>query len=184
MLYLSVALAAAVLFLIFARISRLERASMLIIGSSLLLGLAGYVAQGQPSLPQSLVVTSASNENQQIEAAFEAAKAKIAVDPQNAGHWTTLANALMARNRVLVPAADFAYQKALKINPDALDSAYFYGLALAESGRGDEAKAQWVRIAAQIPENEPRRKELLAAMFSTGIIREQDVSSTIQAQKR
>ncbi len=176
--YLIFALILATAFLIFARLGNLDRGPLLIIGSALILGLAGYAAQGQPSLPQSLAAGSSTDDKKQIETAFQAAKYKIAREPKNAAHWTVLANALMARDRVLVPAADFSYKMALQLKPNALDAAYFYGLALAESGRGEEARAQWVRLAAQIPENEPRRRELLAAMFATGIIAEGDISPT------
>jgi cytochrome c-type biogenesis protein CcmH len=168
----------AVLLAVLIKVCKVDRRAVLVIGGALALGLTGYIAQGQPGLPQSLIKTppSASEENTQIESAFQAAKAKIATDPANAEHWTTLANALMARNRVLVPAADFSYRKALQIKPGAMDAAYFYGLALAESGRAEEARDQWIKLASKIPANEPRRKELLAAMFATGIISEKDVS--------
>jgi len=82
--------------------------------------------------------------------------------PEDANIWVGLGNALMAHgNGVLSPAADYAFNQALKFEPEGVSPNYFYGLAVAESGDFERAKEIWLRLAARLPEDHELREELI-----------------------
>jgi len=85
----------------------------------------------------------------------------IAKDPKNAELWMGLGNALVAHGDGLItPAAIFAYEQAGRLSPQHPGPAFFMGLALAQSGRIDEAKAAWTALLARAPKDAPWRPEL------------------------
>jgi cytochrome c-type biogenesis protein CcmH/NrfG len=82
-------------------------------------------------------------------------------DPKDPNLWVGLGNALVLHGEgVLSPAADYAFRQALRLAPDAPSPRFFYGLALAQSGKLDDARALWTRLAASLPPGTPFRAEL------------------------
>jgi len=81
--------------------------------------------------------------------------------PRNADLWIGLGNALVAHNQGLIsPAALFAFDKAASLAPDQPAPAFFKGLALAQSGRLDEAQKIWENLLARTPSDAPWRANL------------------------
>ncbi|WP_150291386.1 tetratricopeptide repeat protein [Sphingobium estronivorans] len=81
--------------------------------------------------------------------------------PDDPNLWLGFGNALVAHaGGVLSPAADFAYRRAMAIDPEGPAPRYFYGLALARAGQLKEARALWAPLAASAPEGSDIRKEL------------------------
>jgi cytochrome c-type biogenesis protein CcmH len=85
----------------------------------------------------------------------------IARDPKNPELWIGLGNALVAHGDGLItPAAIFAYEQAGRLAPQHPGPPFFMGLALAQSGRIDEAKTVWTALFARAPKDAPWRPEL------------------------
>lgn len=82
--------------------------------------------------------------------------------PDDANLWVGLGNALLVHGGgKLSPAADYAYRKAIALQPDGISPPYFYGLALAESGEFARSRDIWIRLAARLPEDMELREELI-----------------------
>lgn len=72
--------------------------------------------------------------------------------PNNADLWVGLGNALVLHSDGLMsPAAELAFSKASQIAPDHPGPRFFYGLALAQGGRYDEAERTWRALLASAP---------------------------------
>jgi len=81
--------------------------------------------------------------------------------PTDANLWLGLGNALVAHaDGVVSPGAEFAYRRAMAIDPEAPAPPYFYGLALARAGQLQGAKELWVPLAAKAPEGSKIKAEL------------------------
>jgi cytochrome c-type biogenesis protein CcmH len=72
--------------------------------------------------------------------------------PGDAQLWIGLGNALVDHGRALTPPAEFAYRRASELNSGPA-AAFFYGLAMARSGRRDEALAIWRDILDHTPKD-------------------------------
>ena len=70
--------------------------------------------------------------------------------PGDAQLWIGLGNALVDQAHGLTPPAEYAYRRANELNAGPAAS-YFYGLAMARSGRADEAAAIWRDILDHTP---------------------------------
>lgn len=82
--------------------------------------------------------------------------------PDDPHLWVGLGNALMAHgNGMMSPAANYAFRKAVAVQPDGISPLYFYGLALAESGDFEAARAMWLKLAVGLPEKAELRNELI-----------------------
>lgn len=87
-------------------------------------------------------------------------------DPKDADLWVGLGNALLAHaGGVLSPASTYAYQQAIKLQPDSVSASYFYGLALAQSGQLEQGKAVWLSLIPKLPEKADMRFELARNMM-------------------
>ena len=83
--------------------------------------------------------------------------------PDDANLWLGLGNALVAHgDGMLSPGAQFAYRRALAIDPDGPAPRYFYGLALSQAGQLQAARDLWAPLAARAPADSDVRKELEA----------------------
>jgi cytochrome c-type biogenesis protein CcmH/NrfG len=51
----------------------------------------------------------------------------------------------------MTPAAELAFQRAAKLAPDHPGPKFFYGLALAQGGKFDEAETVWRNLLASAP---------------------------------
>lgn len=95
--------------------------------------------------------------------------------PDDANLWLGLGNALVNHaGGVVPPGADFAYRRALTLDPDGPAPRYFYGLALARSGQLQAARDLWAPLAEKAPKDSKVKAELDAniaridAMLATG----------------
>ncbi len=95
--------------------------------------------------------------------------------PDDSNLWLGLGNALVAHaDGVVSPGADFAYRRALTLDPDGPAPRYFYGLALARNGQLQAARDLWAPLAASAPTGSKVKAELEAniaridAMLATG----------------
>ncbi|MET0239878.1 MAG: tetratricopeptide repeat protein [Sphingobium sp.] len=87
--------------------------------------------------------------------------AAVRDDPKDPNLWVGLGNALVLHGEgVLSPAADHAYRRALALAPDAPSPRFFYGLALAQSGQLQPARAMWADLVTSLREGTPFRAEL------------------------
>ena len=81
--------------------------------------------------------------------------------PDDPNLWLGLGNALIAHaGGVVSPSADFAYRRAMTLDPDAPAPPYFYGLALVRAGQLQAAKELWAPLAARAPEGSEIKAEL------------------------
>jgi cytochrome c-type biogenesis protein CcmH/NrfG len=95
--------------------------------------------------------------------------------PDDANLWLGLGNALVAHaDGVVSPGADYAYRRALTLDPRGPAPRYFYGLALAGGGQLQAARDLWAPLAASAPDGSQVKAELQAniaridAMLATG----------------
>lgn len=88
-------------------------------------------------------------------------RAGLKQSPNDANLWLGLGNALVAHaDGVVSPGADFAYRRAMAIDPAAPAPRYFYGLALVRAGQLQAAKELWTPLAASAPEGSKIKAEL------------------------
>lgn len=79
-------------------------------------------------------------------------RAGIRAHPDNADLWVGLGNALVVHaDGMMTPAAELAFQRAAKLAPDHPGPRFFYGLALAQGGKLDEAEVLWRDLLASAP---------------------------------
>ena len=98
--------------------------------------------------------------------------------PNSPGLWTGLGNAMVGHSRgLLSPAAEYCYRRALRLAPDYPGALYFYGLALAENGRIEEAKPIFVTLVRLLPVDAPMRAKLVADLTKAGLLTAQEVAS-------
>jgi cytochrome c-type biogenesis protein CcmH/NrfG len=78
--------------------------------------------------------------------------AGIRAHPNDPDLWVGLGNALVVHaDGMMTPAAELAFQRASKIAPDHPGPKFFYGLALAQGGKFDEAEGIWRNLLAGAP---------------------------------
>ena len=83
--------------------------------------------------------------------------------PDDANLWLGMGNALIAHaDGVVSPGADFAYRRALALDPEGPAPRYFYGLALARNGQLQAARDLWAPLAASAPDGSQVKAELVA----------------------
>lgn len=193
MTWLPVAALAAAALLALLLLFPSTRAAWQAVASTLLLGLAGYAAQGHPNLPgrptvnaqtaaddgteaiaqrQSLagrdsqgqshmIIAEAMLRHGQYADAAEILRGAVEKNPRDGNAWLAMANALVGHaNGTLSPAALYAYRQASAADPAAPGPPFFLGLALAQSGRLDEARALWAALLARAPAAAPWRGDL------------------------
>ncbi len=79
-------------------------------------------------------------------------RAAIKQHPNDPDLWVGLGNALVIHaDGLMTPAAEMAFNRAAKIAPDHPGPKFFYGLALAQGGKFDEAEAIWRGLLASAP---------------------------------
>ena len=85
--------------------------------------------------------------------------------PEDPDLWVGLGNALVVHaDGVITPAAQFAFQKAADISPEHPGPPFFLGLAYAQSGKIDQARAIWSELLERSPEEAPWRADLESRM--------------------
>ncbi len=79
--------------------------------------------------------------------------------PNDPDLWVGLGNALVLHaNMMMTPAAQYAFQRAAQIAPEHPAPRFFYGLALAQGGRFDEAERLWRQLLASAPADAEYRR--------------------------
>jgi cytochrome c-type biogenesis protein CcmH len=86
------------------------------------------------------------------QAGVDIVRRAIELNPNDADLWVGLGNALvMHADGLMSPAAELAFNRASQIAPDHPGPRFFYGLALAQGGRFDEAEQVWRQLLASAP---------------------------------
>lgn len=81
--------------------------------------------------------------------------------PDDPDLWVGLGNALVVHaDGVITPAAQFAFQKAADLSPEHPGPPFFLGLAYAQSGKIDQARAIWTELLARSSKDAPWRADL------------------------
>ncbi len=116
---------------------------------------------GIPPTDRWVIVADALARNGQFADAAAMLRAATADDPKNAEAWLAMANALVAHAEgQLTPAAFYAYRRAAQAGPEQPGPPFFLGLALAQSGRFQEARELWQRLLKATPPDAKWRAEL------------------------
>ena len=117
---------------------------------------------GIPPNDRWVVIADALVRNGQFADAAEVLRGATNADPKNAEAWLAMANALVAHaDGTLTPASFYAFRRASNAAPDHPGPPYFLGLALAQSGRFEEARGLWQRLLAATPPDAPWHAELV-----------------------
>jgi cytochrome c-type biogenesis protein CcmH/NrfG len=88
-------------------------------------------------------------------------RSAIRAHPQNSILWTGYADALVLHgNGALGPAAELAFRRAASLAPRHPGPRIFYGIALAQNGRLEEAELRWREALALSPGTAPWREGL------------------------
>ena len=89
--------------------------------------------------------------------------------PDDAALWVGFGNALVDHAGVLTPAAELAYERAMKLAPGHPAAPFFFGVAMARSGDRAGAVAMWRRVLAEAPADaswRPLVEDSIAALDS------------------
>lgn len=108
-----------------------------------------------------IVIADAMARNGQHADAAKVLLGAVDHDPGNAQAWLALGNALVAHaDGLLTPAALHAYERAAQAAPKSPGPPYFLGLAMAQSGRFDEARPLWAGLLERTAPDAPWRPML------------------------
>jgi cytochrome c-type biogenesis protein CcmH/NrfG len=110
---------------------------------------------------QWLVLADAFNSRGRHGEAANYLRNGIKEHPRDSDLWVGLGNALVLHaNGVISPAAQFAFQRAADIAPEHPAPPFFFGLALAQSGQIDQARAVWQQLLDRSPKDAEWRADL------------------------
>ncbi|HZV11004.1 MAG TPA: tetratricopeptide repeat protein, partial [Novosphingobium sp.] len=119
--------------------------------------LAGDAGQGD----KHLIIADALTRHGQYADAITVLRGATDADPKDSQAWLAMANALVAKAEGnLSPAALLAFRRAAETDPRAPGPPYFLGLALARSGRFEEARGLWLNVVQNAPANAPWRDHI------------------------
>lgn len=112
-----------------------------------------------------LVISDAMSRNGRHAEAADILRAAVIENPKDAESWVAMGNALVAHAEgSLSPAARYAFTQARESVPQHPAPAFFYGLALAQSGMLLEGREEWVRLLQNTPLDAPWRPEVIAQL--------------------
>ncbi len=98
-----------------------------------------------------------------------AVKTGLRTQPNSVDLWVALGNTLVAHGGgMFSPAAEFAFQRGAQISPEHPAPPFFMGLALAKSGRTEEAGQVWRGLLARTPKDAAWRADLEARLTAIG----------------
>ena len=121
--------------------------------------MGGQLGKGQTWL----ILADGLSRNGQFGAAATVLGKAVKENPQDADLWVALGNALVGHSDGMIsPAAQFAFQKAADISPEHPGPPFFFGLALAQSGRLPDARAVWQELLDRSAADAPWRADLEA----------------------
>lgn len=108
-----------------------------------------------------LVFSDALNRSGKHGAAANYLRNGVKEHPNDPDLWVGLGNALVVHaDGIITPAAQFAFQKAADISPDHPGPPFFLGMAYAQSGKLDQARALWRELLDRSSEDAPWRADL------------------------
>ncbi|MEM8918626.1 MAG: tetratricopeptide repeat protein [Pseudomonadota bacterium] len=115
-----------------------------------------------------LIFSDALNRGGKHGAAANYLRNGVKEHPDDPDLWVGLGNALVVHaDGIITPAAQFAFQRAAEISPAHPGPPFFLGMAYAQSGNIDQARAIWTELLERSTEDAPWRADLesrLAAM--------------------
>jgi cytochrome c-type biogenesis protein CcmH len=130
-----------------------------------LFALGLYLKIGHPGEVDRLMVDRAQVVPPSIQSLLEAARAEVAVRPNDPDAHSALGEALsLEADGTVTPAAAEAFKKALALRPDDPRSLYYLGLHDAQSGDSAAALKRWQELEAKSPPNAPFLPMLRAEM--------------------
>lgn len=115
-------------------------------------------------LPSRYVVTADGFARRgQYRNAVDFLRNAVAENPNDSQAWLAMANALVEHaGGTLSEAAEFAYARAKRIDPDNAAADYFHGIALLRNGRFAQGRALWAQALEAAPEDARYRADLAA----------------------
>ncbi len=117
--------------------------------------------RGIPPTNHWVVIADGMARNGQYANAATVLLGAVEDDPDNGEAWLAMANALVAHaDGMLTPASLHAFRRAAKAEPDSPGPPFFLGLAMAQSGRFDEARSLWTELLERSPQDAPWREDL------------------------
>ncbi|PNU06509.1 tetratricopeptide repeat protein [Novosphingobium guangzhouense] len=129
--------------------------------AALVEGRAKVTNSGIPTNNRWVIIADGLARNGQYADAAEVLRGAIEDDPKNADAWLALANSLVAHaDNMLTPPALYAFDRAIDAEPGAPGARFFLGLAYAREGKLAEARALWIEVVKNAPEDAPWRLPL------------------------
>lgn len=120
------------------------------------------LATNPPGSDKWLVIADGMARHGQFADAATVLRGSVQEDPKNGDAWLAMANALVSHaDQRLTPAAILAFRRAEEAAPGNPGPPFFFGLALAQSGRLQDARTAWARLLARSPANAPWRTDLV-----------------------
>ncbi len=99
-----------------------------------------------------LTIADSFHRSGDTETAVGVIRAGIRAHPRDADLWVGLGNALVLHgDGMMSPAAELAFQRASALAPEHPGPKFFYGLALAQGGKIDEAEHIWRALLQTAP---------------------------------
>jgi cytochrome c-type biogenesis protein CcmH/NrfG len=171
-------------FLALWRFAHFNQITLQLLGSALLIAMAGYALQGRPGLPGKpvpppirqklgdsafagarremlgqfdtasrwLIMADSYHRSGQTQNAVGILRAGIKAHPRDPDLWLGLGNALIIHaGGMMSPAAELAFQRAASFGAGQPGPRFFYGLALAQGGKFEEAERIWRELLAGAP---------------------------------
>jgi cytochrome c-type biogenesis protein CcmH/NrfG len=94
-------------------------------------------------------------------------------NPQSADLWVGMGNALVMHGGGMVsPAAEYAFEKAAQLSPNHPGPPFFMGLALAQSGKIEQAGEVWRALLARAPKDAGWVEDLKGRLQEIGQLEE------------
>ena len=120
------------------------------------------LASSPPGADKWLVIADGMARHGQYADAATVLRGSVEKNPRNGDAWLAMANALVSHaDGRLSPAAILAFRRAEEASPGNPGPPFFFGLALAQSGRLEDARAAWAALLARTPANAPWRSDLM-----------------------
>jgi cytochrome c-type biogenesis protein CcmH len=121
----------------------------------------GKMGQRFGSGPQWLMAADGAMRAGLPQAAVTYIKSGLKENPRDPDLWVGLGNALIVHSGGMVsPAATYAFQRAADLAPQHPGPPFFMGLAFAQSGQIDRARAIWTELLGRAPADAPWRADL------------------------
>ncbi|MDB5725340.1 MAG: tetratricopeptide 4 [Novosphingobium sp.] len=120
------------------------------------------LAGNPPGTDKWIVIADGMARHGQFADAATVLRGSVAKNPKNGEAWLAMANALVSHaDQRLSPAAILAFRRAQDAAPGNPGPPYFFGLALAQSGRLQDARTMWADLLARSPADAPWRADLI-----------------------